>query len=201
MNHLAFIDCETVSLIPGPATIWELALISRDEGEDREYLRHIRPDLTRADPRALAVGGYYERCKVAAFAPGEAARLLSPPDDTGEQTSPKRTTSAVIAMDVADRLAGAHLVAANPAFDSSHIAAFLRAGGECEAWDYHLTDIASLVRGRIAALGRSLPFPLKVADAARAVGINPDAYEAHSALPDARLVRDIFDAVMSGGAS
>lgn len=194
-ERIVFTDTETVSLLAGPATIWEIALIVRDEDGDTEYLWQMRPDLAGADPRALQVGGYYERCMARDFPPMTAFRLLSPPDDAGEQTSPKRLVTADVPAEVAALLSGAHLIAANPGFDAAHIAAFLRAHGECEAWDYHLIDIGSLVRGRIAALGRSLPFPLKVADAARSVGIDPAAYDAHTALGDARLVRDIYDAV------
>jgi hypothetical protein len=55
---LAWIGCETVSLWSGPATIWELATILREDGAAyAEYAWHIRPDLTRADAGALKVGG------------------------------------------------------------------------------------------------------------------------------------------------
>jgi hypothetical protein len=205
VSRIVFLDTETTSLIPGPATIWELAVILRDlnahEEGDTEFLWHMRPDLTGADPRSLEVGGYYERCMARGFPPGTAFRLLSPPDDTGEQTSPRRLVTADLAAEVAPMLSGTHLIAANPAFDAAHMEALLRANGECPAWDYHLTDIGSLVRGWAARGSRLLPFPLKVADAARVAGIDPDQYEAHSALGDARLVRDIYDAVTGGGAS
>ena len=175
MTRIAFTDCETVSLVPGPATIWELALIVRedDSTEDAEYVWQFRPDLTAADPAALKIGGYYDRCMVRCWRPGQAIRLTSPDDDTGEHTAPKRGKTRGMAYDIAGMLPGAHLIAANPAFDAGHLDAFLRANGQCPAWDYHLTDIASVVRGRVAALGRSLPFPLKVADAAVAAGVDP----------------------------
>jgi hypothetical protein len=197
MGRVVFIDCETVSLIPGPATIWELAVIER-HGEpvpaDSEMLWHIRPDLSLADPAALKIGGYYERCTVANRAAGQVQRIQLPTDEfPGEK--PALSGSSQLAGTLARMLAGAHVIAANPGFDTGHVAAFLRANGECPAWDYHLTDIASVVRGHAAARGHSLPFPLKVTDAAIAAGIDLSAYDAHTALGDTRLVRDIFDAV------
>lgn len=217
MTCIAFIDCETVSLVPGPATIWELALIVReDDGTgDAEYVWQFRPDLTRADPAALRIGGYYERGVADCWKPGRAIRLISPDDDTGEKTAPKRGRTRGMACGIAEMLSGATLVAANPAFDAGHLDCFLRANGQCPAWDYHLRDIGSMVAGwvhgvqsgvmqvRPGAMGGvpHLPETPKVADAARVMGIDPDAYEAHTALGDARLVKAVYDAVTGGGAS
>ena len=196
-TKLAFMDTETVHIKPGPATIWELAVILRtEEDADREYAWQIRPDLTTADPGALKVGGYYSRCLISGCTPGSVITLTAPVDeDSGDSSQGRRMVAAELAGDLGPMLNGAHLIAANPGFDAGHMAAFLRFNGECPAWDYHLTDIGSLVRGRIAGLGKPLPFPLKVADAAIAVGIDPGQYEAHTALGDARMVRDIYDAV------
>ena len=195
MARIVFMDCETVSLIPGPATIWELAVIVRAEGGDDEYLWQIRPDLTTAHPISLTIGGYYKRCLISSCAPGS-VKVITSPEECPYPLLPKGACE--LAASLAPTLAGAHIIATNPGFDTDHVAAFLRANGECPTWDYHLTDIASLVRGHAAAAGRSLPFPLKVTDAAAAVGIDSSAYDAHTALGDTRLVRDIFDAVMPG---
>jgi hypothetical protein len=196
MTRIIFIDCETVSLTPGPATIWELALIIRTEHGDEEYLWQIRPDLTTANPISLAIGGYYKRCLISRYAPGS-VKVIAVPDDEDGDPLPPRDAHELAAL-LAPMLSGAHVIAANPGFDTDHVAAFLRANGECPAWDYHLTDIGSLVRGHAAARGGSLPFPLKVTDAATAAGIDLSAHDAHTALGDTRLVRDIFDAVTAG---
>lgn len=105
-------------------------------------------------------------------------------------------SSRELAKFVARILDGTHLIAANPAFDAGHLSRLLRANGECLTADYHMTDIGSLVRGWAAAQGMNLPWPLKVHAAATAAGVDPAAYEAHTALGDARLVRDVFDAAM-----
>ena len=201
MTRLAFIDVETVSVKPGPSTIWELAVITRDPQDtgagDLEYLWHIRPDLTEADPAALRIGGYYERCQAAGWAGADCRMILCPTDDFPDE-KPAPMASRQAAATIARLLDGAHLIATNPGFDAGHLDAFLRARHECPAWDYHLTDIGSMVRGRFAADSAGpvpLPWPLKVSDAAALAGIDPDSYEAHTALGDARLVRDVFDAV------
>lgn len=209
MTRLVWADCETTGTRPDRGSeIWELALVIRDitplTGEhethratDGEWLWHIRPDLTRADPFALKVGGYYERCRVRALAPGTAKRLTQPED---VEADPAAIEAHHVAHCVANLLSGAHLLAANPAFDAGHLEAFLRQYGECLGTDYHLTDIGSLVRGW--ALGSfatvDLPWPLKLDRAAQLARINPDDYERHSALDDARLIRDVYDAVAGG---
>lgn len=211
MYRLAWADVETTGIDPKRgAEIWELALIVRDlnqvSGEpasdcDLEYCWHIRPDLAHADPMALKVGGYYQRCQVQDRQPGEAAPLRLP--GSGEGGKIPLLATWEVAHEVATLLNGAHFIAANPAFDSGHLDAFLRANGQCLTVDYHLTDIGSLVRGWAAGKGllaTASQFPLKLDAAARATGINPDAYERHSALDDARVARDVYDAVM-GGAS
>jgi hypothetical protein len=193
--RIVFADCETISIDPGPATIWELALIERNPAYsgDEENLWHIRPDVPSGNAGSLAVGGYYRRCKVRAHAPGSVLRVpLSPDQETEHLGSPQ------LAGQLAAILDGAHLIAANPQFDAGHMDAFLRANGECLTADYHYTDLGSLVRGYAVAHGMTLPWPLKVADAARIVGLRPEDCEAHTALGDVRMGRDIFDRVMAG---
>ena len=202
MTRWAFADCETTGIRPDQgAEIWELALIIRDEpgsaGSDEEWAWHLRPDLTRADPMALKVGGYYERCRVHGPQPGTGRRVAQPPD-VDPDVAVMGTEG--IARLVADLLDGAHLIAANPAFDAGHLDAWLRKYGECLTLDYHYTDIGSLVRGWAhgSFANPVVPWPLGLADAARLARIDLGDYDLHTALGDARLARDVFDAVTGG---
>jgi hypothetical protein len=204
MTRLVWGDAETTGIRPDMgAEIWELALIVRDEPgsavSDEEWAWHIRPGLAHADPTALKIGGYYERCRVRGLAPGIGRRVTQPPD---VDPDPAVIDAEGIAQCVAGLLNGAHLIAANPAFDAGHLDAFLRRTGECLTADYHYTDIGSLVRGWAhgSFANPVVPWPLKLADAARLARIDPDHYEVHTALGDARLARDVFDAVTGGAA-
>jgi DNA polymerase III epsilon subunit-like protein len=202
VTRIVFIDCETVSIDPGPLSIWELAIIEREMGAgraDSESLWQIRPDLHAASAIALGVGGYYERCTVRHWAVGEVRPIACPTDEFPDE-KPLPIGYGQLAASLASRLAGATLIAANPTFDAGHLAAFLHGAGECLTADYHYLDIGSMVRGWAAAQGMLMPYPLKLAQAARAAGIDPQLYDVHTALSDARLVRDVFDAVMAGGA-
>jgi hypothetical protein len=62
MTALAFIDTETTGLHPERLP-WEIAVILREsDGDERELLLQIEDvDLSRADPRGLAVSRFFER--------------------------------------------------------------------------------------------------------------------------------------------
>lgn len=209
MSRLCFVDCETTGIRPDQgAECWEIALIVRDiealtadyeirKAEDGEWVWHLRPDLTRADPGALKVGGYYERNRARGLDPGDGKRIVQPQGMDDDQFA---TPGHALALEVATLLDGAHLIAANPAFDAGHLDAFLRQHGQCLTVDYHYTDIGSLVRGWAHGSFASIeiPFPLKLADAARLARVDPADYDLHTALGDARLARDVFDAVTGG---
>jgi DNA polymerase III epsilon subunit-like protein len=214
---LAFVDVETTGTDPARHEVWEIALIMRrdvtvrhpdgpdtDGTEDAEYRWLVKPELSRADAGALKVGRFYQRT----------------------YGSTDWADSGAIALDIAAMTDGAVLVAANPAFDSAFLAAFLRAHGQCPSWDYHMTDIGSLVLGwrhgrhrgyldvidivreshrmqeHCEGIGTGKPYsaenaapPVKLAHAAGIAGLRAENYETHTALGDARLVRDIYDVV------
>ena len=67
--RLAVIDTETTGTDPRRHHLWEVGLILREAGQPAaEYAWQVRPDLATADPAALRVGGYRDRCRVAAAA-------------------------------------------------------------------------------------------------------------------------------------
>jgi hypothetical protein len=206
---LAFVDTETVRLVPDHGSaLWELAILLRQDGQDAEYLWHVRPSLEHAEPKSLQVGRYYERCKVA-DSPAGSGRILASPAMRGKTGARQ---ARLIAHDVAVLLDGALIIGANPWFDAGHVDAFLREHGQCLAADYHMRDIGSVVDGYLA--GHDLarrncafckheppeplrrPESMRLTEIARVLGINPDSYDTHTALGDARLTRAIWNAVM-----
>jgi DNA polymerase III epsilon subunit-like protein len=119
---------------------------------------------------------------------------------TGYQTWSR---PADLAPHVAALLDGATLIAANPTFDAGFLTAFLAAYGCEPKWHYRLRDIGSMAWAWLQAyhLPHHLPVPAMDAstdDFARALGLNPEDFERHTALGDCRLV-DAMLRVMEAG--
>ena len=168
---LAFCDTETTGLDPERNEVWEVGLILRDsEGVEVERLWQLPVDLGRADSVALKVGKFYERRW-----------------DYGELTRP---------VDFADEFAelthGSHLVGAVPSFDDGFLKPLLRANRACPGWHYHLVDVEALAAGRLAAEP-----PWNSNELSQLVGVDPEDFDRHTALGDARWARAIYDAVMA----
>jgi hypothetical protein len=214
------VDTETTSLTPdyasGTGVIWELALIERGQREPRvkpdEHLWRMKPDLAKANAEALTVGRFYERtagmCKTCT-SPSRAYDLTVPA--LPRRDDPEWSSPSALAAEVAPLLHNVTLIAANPTFDAGFLTAFLNARGQAATWHYRLRDIGSMAWGWLS--GRNTHFyadatghyPLPDMDAgtddfARALGIDPDSFERHSALGDCRLVAAMLD-VMEGGTS
>jgi hypothetical protein len=198
---IAFVDTETIRIEPGPNTMWALATILRDtEGPDREMLWHIRPDTGDADPMALRLNRYYERCRARSL-PVSWGYLVE--DSERAESDDWSTADALrgteVAAHVADVLHCAVLIGANVgAFDVPHIDQYLRGNDECLVVDYHYLDIGSLVLGWALGGGTwSGGDPLKLRHCIEMAGLDQELYPAHEAMSDARAVRDIWD-VISG---
>jgi len=197
------VDCETTSLKPNYASrtgeIWELALIERDCGAERLY--RMKPDAGRPDSAALEVGRFRERTRgmthATAWGTGGDVWDLT---ETGELFW---SHPGDLAAHVAALLQDATLIAANPAFDAGFLAAFLLHYGHQPTWHYRMRDIGSMAWAWLQAhhLPHQLATPAMDAgtdDFARALGIDPDGFERHSALGDCRLVEAML-AVIEGG--
>lgn len=146
---LVFLDTETTHLDAEIGRLWEVALIVRDTSrpdlDDTEFWWQMRPDLTAADPMALQVSRYYERCQVAEFPIGVGVRLSTTPD--AEQLDV--TNAKDIAFQMARHLDGATIVANNPRHDRDFLLAFLRTHGQMFTASHRMIDIRSLLTGYV----------------------------------------------------
>lgn len=108
-----------------------------------------------------------------------------------------RETAAVVVQRFTD---GAHIVGAVPNFDTERLAKLIRDHGKSwqpPAWHYHLIDVENLALGWLAAKGIAFPLPWRSDDLAALCGIPPvDEADRHTAMGDARWVRDWYDAIM-----
>jgi DNA polymerase III epsilon subunit-like protein len=206
--QLVFLDTETTGLDPARHEIWEIAAIVRHPAaQDLEYCWQIRPDLRTADPTALRIAGYYDRFDYAGRRIGEGAAIESP---DGQY----RTTDHEVAGHLATILDGAIVVGAVPWFDEQFLRRFLRKNGQAATNHYHLVDVETLAAGYLAAtywIGqRGGTFQVRgdrrhIATASQppwdfdellaTFGLTYDEPDRHTALGDARMVRDLYDAV------
>jgi DNA polymerase III epsilon subunit-like protein len=200
---LAFLDTETTGLADD-CDIWEIGLITRDprpadvddaigdmaDHIDTEYRWLIRPDLTTAEPTGLRIGRYYQRIgSLSTYPPGEGKAMTHPDHDKRSIV----TAGLHIAAEVAQLLDGATIVGAVPDFDARHLTRWLRANGQAATHHYHLCDVETFAAG---ALG--LPPPWNLDTLLDRYGLKYDEADRHTALGDARMVRDLYDAVLSG---
>ena len=181
MTRLVVVDIETTGLDPDVHDPWEIALLAADTdgvelGEPDHWF--VKPDLAKADPRALQVSRYYER---------------APHFETRADGGPKRWIAAsTVAKAVAEATAGAHLVGVNPAFDARFLDVWLRKNGYAPAWDYHLVDVLALAAGRL----RMRP-PWRSEEVADALGVTHGAADRHTALGDCRWALEMYRACMN----
>lgn len=208
MSRIVFADVETTGTDLSRHAVWEIGLVVLDGDQDTRYCWQIRPDLSTADPMALRVGRYYERCHLIANGVGAAIRVTHPsmpsrdslhasdPDNTLPRVGgpvPSLLDAHAVAAELAPLLDGASLAAANVAFDASFLAAFLRANGQCPSWDYHLVEVESYAAG---ALGWVPPWKLDKLMTELGATIPED--QRHTALGDAVGIFELWKAVREG---
>lgn len=114
MSDLIFLDTETTGLDPELHEVWELAYAKNDGPINTYVLPH---SLKSADPRALAMNGYFQRHPLGARADGPMGDIY-----------------------LKEILAGNTLVCANPTFDRM----MLRKRWGLEPWHYRSVDVESM---------------------------------------------------------
>jgi DNA polymerase III epsilon subunit-like protein len=186
---LAFIDTETTGLDRDRCQPWEIAIITRDDDGDHEYCWLLRPDMSHAAPDGLRCGRYYQRAKMVLGGPdGYAYHSVYP---TAEVWDDRPSTAPFVAAEIAQLLDDRAMVGAVPDFDAEILRRWLASHGQCLTAHYHLCDVETLAAG---ALG--VPPPWRLDDMLSRYGLAYAKADRHTALGDARMVRDLYDAVL-----
>lgn len=186
---VVFLDTETTSL-RHDRRAWEIGLIVRDEayiGHEQAGTEHSwfvdldDLDLGNADLMSLKIGRFFDRH----------------PDVIGRESSrsPRSESEAMVLPEVAAYLHDATIVGAVPWFDTDVLGQRMRAHGICPSWHYHLVDVETLAAGAL-----KMPPPWDFDSLLAAYGLTYDEADRHTALGDARIVRDLYDAVLAGKA-
>ena len=205
MTGVCFVDTETTGLDPDRHEIWEVGIVLPD-GSEWDW--QLPVDLSRADPMALTIGRFHQRRWQSACRTDEQGFARG-----------NRTELVDFASDFANMTRGLHLAGAVVSFDAERLWKLLRANGECPMWHYHLIDVEALAAGYVSAQcegqaadgtkgtlrverrdgtinhidGRP---PWGSHDLSLAVGVDPDSFDRHTALGDARWAKAVYEAVM-----
>ncbi|GAA0918872.1 hypothetical protein [Nonomuraea longicatena] len=207
MTNLVFLDVKTTSLDDQIGHLWEIGLAFREPGSpDSEHWWQIKPDLTGAAPGSLTISRYYKRCRVTRGSVGRAVELATRDDESGDDDRLSRkqgdvldwTDAPMVAAELAAFLDGAYVVGINPALAQRFCRRFLARNGQC--WTANnLIDVQALALGFLYGnIGYSVMIkpgvPWRSRDLYSAF-VDLNRYDSHTALDDARMARDIFDAV------
>lgn len=197
---LCFTDTETTSL-RHDRRAWEIAIIARRPGHaDIEHTWLIDADeldLGNADLMSLKIGRFHDR--------HPQYRL----DRETNYTDVAEEIEAMMQIEAVTR--GAHIAGAVPNFDAEVLGNRMRDRGICPSWHYHLIDVEALAVGYLqssAAYGGSpagsqreltgslTALPWDSGALSRALGVDPDDFDRHTALGDAKWARAIYDVIV-----
>lgn len=187
---------------------------------DEEYWWQIRPDLEHAAPESVQIGDYYNRCKLTDKPVDAAVQLhtvnrLKPNHDLQQIKSGdviSEGTARGVARVLAKLLDRATIVANNPTFDRRFAEKFLTQQGQILTAHHRMIDIRALLIGYIDGANDAAPlentFPPEAVPLVRdwlygdaenpsweIVGVTQAPESKHTALGDARLVREVYDAI------
>lgn len=179
--RIVFLDCETTGLDPVAHEVWEVGAIVRDsmpegiESHMPDVEHHWFLPLRRfetADPFALDIGKFWER-------------YVWP--DAKKYTEMDEWCRMFMQM-----TKGATIVGAIPNFDTERLDRLLKEFGYKMFHHYHLVCVENLAAGMY-----HMPPPWKSDDLADRLGYKRNKDDRHTALGDAREVRDWYDIIMA----
>lgn len=172
MTALTILDTETTSL-RRDRQAWEIGMIRIDHVGLRSLSLFVKDvDLADADLMSLKIGRFYDRH----------------PQYLGREDDGRLVPESVAAMYVEQWTRGAHIVGAVPNFDTEVLSGLLWENGLVPAWHYHLQDVETLVAGYLLGKREAPKLPWKSDDLSRAVGVDPDEFDRHTALGDCQWV-------------
>lgn len=181
MTKLVFLDTETTSLRPDRRA-WEIGLIVRDPDcgdiEHHWFVDADDLDLANADVSSLRIGGFYQR---------------HPQANGADRPMIEIAEAEEVAWQIEELTRDAVIVGAVPNFDTETLAAMLRRHNDLPAWHYHLVDVETLAAGALRK-----PPPWGFDDLLADYGLAYAEEDRHTALGDARMARDLYDAVLGG---
>jgi len=184
MTALIFTDTETTGLALDD-DIWEFAAIRRyPDGNEDELHLFVEHD----EKRCRTLPELFLSDHLARF-PGHGQK---------SRANAASEIAAFLDRDVDGNRP--HIVGAVPNFDTERLAILLDNYGHKPQWHHHLIDVEALavgyIHGRYEA--RTVSLPWESDDLSRAVGVDPDRFERHTAMGDARWAREIYDAIAGG---
>jgi len=169
LDKIIVVDIETGGLDPDEHPVWEIAAARWRKDLWVIEQRFVRHDTRRIDPWVLANTGYADRYDAeAALAVEDAAAWFS-----------------TIA-------AGRHIVGMVPSFDEERLR---RMPGALPSWHYHLIDVEAVLVGFLHAQQADVPLPWSSEDLSHAVGIDPAAFDRHTAAGDVRWSISLLAAI------
>lgn len=176
------VDTETTGL-DWSRQAWEIALVRRHpDGNETAKTMLLDIDLRRADPKALEIGGFYERHPRGIYlASGKR------PDYHAELTSIDQAAYWIHRLTF-----GATIIGAQPWFDTHILERILHTQGLQPSWFYRMRDVESMTAG---AIGEDVG---GLAKCAAAMGVPFPEADQHTAMGDARVALAIYDKCMEG---
>lgn len=211
---LAFADCETTGFyVDAGHEAWEIAVLTATyEGEIvAERTWQLPVDVSKADPMALAMNGWYMRSVQQRQGLGQMSVISD---------EPQLTEPTTFAREFMQLVHGHVLVGAVPSFDERFITKALRRGGGVQCWHYQPIDVETLAAGwllgqaevlrGVYAESSDLDADMRFVTAAeklrtprwdseelsKLVGVDPDKFAHHSAAGDVRWAKAIYDVIM-----